>query len=268
MKGFQGDPLRSLMRPPCFDLTEKVAIVTGGATGIGRAIAEGFADFGAGVSICGRRMENCQAACDQISARTGSVTLPVSCDVSKKEDVERLIQLTQRKFGRIDILVNNAGVSGNEKEILRMEDEDWDSVININLRGAFLTARAVAPHMIAGGGGKIINIASLAAFMGFARMSSYSASKAGIIQLTKVMALEWAKHNIQVNAVCPGYVKTNINAAFFATDAGKRVIEQKIPLKRLGRTDEMKGVAVFLASGASSFMTGSVVIVDGGQSLL
>jgi len=254
------------MIPSHFDLTGKIAIVTGGGTGIGKAIAEGMAEFGANLVLCGRRLEKCETACAEIAAATGTAALPVACDVSQIDEVKRLINATIERFGHIDILVNNAGIRGR-KPILEMEEEDWDSVLNINLKAAFLTSRAAASHMIAQGGGKIINVASMAALIGFANTGSYSASKAGLVQLTKVMALEWVQHNIQVNALCPGYFETPLTTQLFATEIGEKIINQNIPMKRLGRVEELKGIAVFLASGASSFMTGSVIVVDGGQTV-
>lgn len=256
------------MNSSYFDLTGNVSIVTGGATGIGRAIAEGLGEFGAELVICGRRMEKCELACAEISATTGVDTLPARCDVSKREDVDGLIKTTIERFGRIDILVNNAGIGGSGNTILKTEEGDWDSVINTNLKGVFHTSRAAIPYMIAQGGGKIINLVSLTAFIGVSRMGPYCASKGGLLQLTKVMALEWVEHNIQVNALCPGYIETPLNRDFFRTEPGKKIIERSIPMKRLGRVEELKAIGVFLASKASSYMTGSAIIVDGGYMLL
>ncbi len=253
--------------PSYFDLRGKVAIVTGGGTGIGRAIAEGLAECGANLVLCGRRKEKCEVAGSEIARRTGKETLSVICDVSKQEEVKHLVDVTIERFGHIDILVNNAGITGSGKPILEMKEEDWDSVLDINLKAAFLTSNATVSHMIAQGGGKIINLSSMAALIGFANTSAYSASKGGLVQLTKVMALEWVRHNIQVNALCPGYFETPLSIDFFSTEIGKKIINQNIPMKRLGKVEELKGIAVFLASRASSFMTGSVIVIDGGHTV-
>ncbi len=251
---------------PYFDLRHKVAIVTGGATGIGRGIAEGLADAGASVVIAARRMETCQEACREITKRTGVRTLPHRCDITIGDEVGALVNDVMGAFGRIDILVNNSGTGGSEKPILKMTDKDWSSVIDINLKGAFLLSKAVAAKMVERGeGGKIINVVSIGSVIGWPNMSAYCASKGGFLQLTKVMALEWARYNIQVNAILPGYFETPMNREFFATEAGQRAIKSSIPMKRIAQIDEMRGVAILLASQASSFMTGSAVVVDGGH---
>ena len=169
-------------------------------------------------------------------------------------------------FGRIDILVNNAGVGGSEKPILEMTEKDWDIVMNTNLKGVFNLTRVVVPEMITGGkGGKIINVVSIGAVIGWPNMSAYCASKGGCLQLTKSMALEWVRHNIQVNAILPGYFETPMNSEFFASDAGRKVIKANIPIRRIAQIDEIKGAAILLASQASSFITGSAITVDGGH---
>ena len=255
------------MQFPYFDLSGKVAIITGGAAGIGRGIAEGLADAGSSIVLAARRLDACAGTCEEISARTGVQTLPLRCDVTKKADIDRLIRDTQKEFGRIDILVNNSGIGGSEKPILEMKDTDWDCVIDTNLNAVFSLSRAVAGHMvIKGEGGKIINVASIGGMIVFKNMSAYCASKAACIQLTRVMALEWVRYNIQVNAILPGYFETPMNRDFFSSDTGKRIIKNKIPVKRIGRIEELRGIAVLLASPASSFITGSAIVVDGGQS--
>ena len=254
------------MQLPYFDLSGKVAIITGGATGIGRGIAEGLADAGASIIIAARRLEKCEEACEQITARVGVKTLPHLCDITNMHAVEGLVQDVIKGFGRIDILVNNSGIGGSEKPILEMNDEDWDSVINTNLKGVFILSQAVAKEMLKRGrGGKIINVASIGSLIVFKNMSAYCASKAACVQLTKVMALEWARYNIQVNAILPGYFETPMNRAFFSTEAGMKIIKNNIPANRIGQIEEIKGVAVLLASPASSFMTGSAIVVDGGH---
>jgi len=254
------------MNLPYFDLSAKVAIVTGGATGIGRGIAEGLADAGAAIVLAARRLEKCETACKEIAERTGVATLPCRCDITDRSQVSALVDRVTEELGRIDILVNNSGTGGSEKPILKMNDEDWNRVIDTNLKGAFLLSQAVVGKMVAQGqGGKIINVASIGALIGWPNMSAYCASKGGCLQLTKSMALEWVRYNIQVNAILPGYFKTPMNEDFFATEAGERAIRSSIPMKRIAQIEEIKGIAILLASQASSFMTGSAVVVDGGH---
>lgn len=249
-----------------FDLTGKVAIITGGATGIGRGIAEGLADVGAAIVIAARRLQKCETACQEIAQRTGIRTFPCRCDITDRQQVSAMVDSVIAAFGRIDILVNNSGTGGSEKPILKMTDEDWNRVIETNLKGVFNVSQAVVRKMIERGkGGKIINVASIGAVIGWTNMSAYCASKGGCLQLTKSMALEWVRYNIQVNAILPGYFKTPMNEEFFATDAGAKAVKSSIPMKRIGRIEEIKGVAILLASQGSSFMTGSAVTVDGGH---
>jgi NAD(P)-dependent dehydrogenase (short-subunit alcohol dehydrogenase family) len=251
---------------PYFDLAGKVAVLTGAATGIGRGIAEGLADAGAATVIAARRLEKCQEACAEIRQRTGAETLAVKCDITDTSQIHALISKVKDTFGHIDILVNNSGVGGSEKPILKMTDADWDQVIDTNLKGVFSLSKAVVATMVErGAGGKIINVASIGSLIGWPNMSAYCASKGGCLQLTKVMALEWARYDIQVNAILPGYFITPMNKEFFSSEAGKKAISSSIPMKRIANIDEMKGVAVLLASQASSFMTGSAIVVDGGQ---
>jgi NAD(P)-dependent dehydrogenase (short-subunit alcohol dehydrogenase family) len=249
-----------------FDLVGKVAIITGGYHGIGRGIADGLAEAGADVVIGARNYERCVEACAEIG-KMGVRTLAVRCDITKQGEVENLVRRTVQEMGKISILVNNAGVGGSEKPILKMSEEDWDIPVDIDLKGAFLCARATVPEMSKAGGGKIINVASITAMIGIANMSAYCASKAGLVQLTKVMALEFIKYNIQVNALCPGYFLTPMNRKFFESEAGQKVIRKNIPMERPGRIEELKGTAIYLASSATDFMTGSCLVIDGGQTI-
>jgi len=254
------------MNLPYFDLTGKVAIITGGATGIGRGIAEGLADAGAAIVLAARRLEKCEEASKEIAERTGVATLPCQCDITDRRQVATLVDGVVAEFGQIDILVNNSGTGGSEKPILKMTDDDWNRVIDTNLKGAFLLSQAVVGKMVqVGQGGKIINVASIGALIGWPNMSAYCASKGGCLQLTKSMALEWVRYNIQVNAILPGYFETPMNREFFVTEAGVRAIRSSIPMKRIAQIEEIKGVAILIASQGSSFMTGSSVVVDGGH---
>ena len=254
------------MNLPYFDLSGKVAIITGGATGIGRGISDGLADAGATVVLCARRLNVLEEACKEISERTGAKTMPHRLDITSTDEINTLVTDVVAEFGHIDILVNNAGVGGSEKPVLEMSEQDWDTTVNTDLRGIFVLSQAVGKQMAKQGtGGKVINVASIGGELVFPNMSAYCASKGGVIQLTKVMALEWGRYNIQVNAILPGYFETPMNTHFFATDVGKKIIKKNIPVNRLGQKEEMRGLAVYLASEASSFMTGSAVIIDGGQ---
>ncbi len=251
---------------PYFDLTGRVAIITGGATGIGRGIAEGLADAGASIVLAARRIEKCEEACKEITKRTGVRALAHQCDITKNDQIETLVKDVAADLGHIDILVNNSGVGGNERPILEMTDEDWTTVVDTNLKGAFSLSKTVVKKMIERGkGGKIINVISIGSLIGWPNMSAYCASKGGCLQLTKVMALEWARYDIQANAILPGYFETPMNKDFFETEPGKKAIKSSIPVRRIGQIEEMRGVAILLASEASSFMTGSAVVVDGGH---
>lgn len=248
-----------------FDLSGRVAIVTGGATGIGRGIAEGLAEAGADVVIGSRRQAECALACSEIEGKTGVRAVPLHCDVTDADSIDRFVDATIEAAGHVDILVNNAGVI-DEKPILEMEDAVWDRMLDTNLKGVFRLTRAVVRRMIErNNGGKIINVASIAGLIAWPKMAAYCASKGGCIQLTKVMALEWARYNIQANVILPGYFETPMNAGYFASDAARQSVTREIPMRRFARTGEIKGVAILLASQASSFITGAAFSVDGGQ---
>jgi NAD(P)-dependent dehydrogenase (short-subunit alcohol dehydrogenase family) len=249
----------------CFDLSGKVAVVTGGATGIGRGIAEGLAEAGASIVIGSRRLEKCAEACNKIGEATGVQTLPLSCDLTDPNSIGDFVAGIIDEMGHIDILVNNAGTI-EEKPILEMQEAAWDRMLDTNLKGVFTLSKAVAANMISRGkGGRIINVASTAGVIAWPKMSAYCASKGGCIQLTKVMALEWANHDIRANAILPGYFLTPISEKFANSEKGKEIIARDIPLKRVARTDEIKGLAVLLASEGASFITGAAFTIDGGQ---
>ncbi len=250
-----------------FSLSGKVAVVTGGHSGIGRWIADGLAETGADIVICARRFEHCQEACAEIEKQSGVKCMPFRCDISNADEVNELIKATINEFGKVDILVNNAAIKGSEKLLVEMSDEDWDTTIDINLKGTFLCSRAAAREMMKRNEGKIINISSYLTLTAMRRMSGYTASKGGIARLTRVMALEMARYNIQVNAISPGYFRTPVNADFVDTEQGKKVIATKIPMQRFGTEHELKGIAIYLASAASSFTTGATMVVDGGHAL-
>lgn len=247
-----------------FDLTGKRAVVTGGSKGLGRAIAAALAQAGADVAIVSRTPADLERAAAELRAH-GQRVLAVSADVTDEVSIQRMVQQVIDQFGQIDILVNNAGV-GDTQAVVEMDAAQWDRVIGINLRGPMLCCKHVGPHMMRRRTGKVINVASVFAFRVARYMSAYAASKAALVQFTRTLALEWIRHNIQVNALCPGYFLTDMNTEFFSSERGKQFIAA-LPIGRLGDARELEGAAVFLASDATSYMTGTTLYVDGGHSL-
>ncbi|MFQ5894354.1 MAG: SDR family NAD(P)-dependent oxidoreductase [Nitrospinota bacterium] len=252
------------MALPIFDLSGKVALVTGGGTGLGKAMALGLAGAGADLILASRTLARLQGAKAEVEA-LGRHALALPLDVAKPEEADACVSGAVDWQGHLDILVNNAGVAA-DAFLVEQSPEEWDRVMATNLRGAFLMCRAVGPHMVGRGQGKVINIASVVGLIGMPSLTAYSASKGGLIQLTRSLALEWARYSVQVNALCPGYFLTELNRPFLESEAGRRLIQRQIPLRRAGRPEELQGAVVFLASSASDFMTGAVLAVDGGQS--
>lgn len=244
-----------------FDVKGKVAIVTGGYTGIGRSISEALAEAGANIVIGARNYDQCRIACVEIG-KLGVQTLPVKCDVSNPDDVQKLIQEVMDKFGAIDILFNNAGVIGTMKSIIDITDEEWRHTQATNLDSIFYCSRAAASIMMLKKTGKIINVTSAASFKALPKFGDYCTSKAGAYMLTKIMALELAPYNIQVNAICPGYVRTNLNSTM--VDYVSKHAQKFIPVGKIAETNDIKGLALFLSSAASDYITGSAMIIDGG----
>ena len=241
-----------------------VAIVTGSGRGIGKAISLEFARQGADVVVNGHSdVEAISKTGEEIRA-LGRGSLPVVADVSNINDVKRLVGETTKEFGKIDILVNNAGIM-KSAPIEELSEKDWDSVMNVNLKGAFLCSKYVGHQMIMRKKGVIINIASIAGFVPEVFAGAYSPSKAGLISLTQLLALEWAKYNVRVNALCPGAIETAItNAEWPGKKREARI--KAIPLKRFGKPEEVAKTAVFLASNDSSYITGHALVMDGGSS--
>lgn len=247
-----------------FDLTGRVAIVTGGSIGLGRQMAEGLAEMGANVVLCARKAERCQEAADELQ-QLGIKALSLPCDVRNQASVQELVDQTINQFGKIDILINNAGISWGTP-VEEMQLEDWNKVIETNLTGSFLCAQAVGKIMIRQGRGKIINIASVAGLGGAPPelpAIGYHASKGGVIAFTKDLACKWAVHNIQVNAIAPGWFPTHMSNRVI--ERYKELFLSHIPSRRFGNENDLKGAAVFLASDASNYVTGHVLVVDGGQ---
>jgi NAD(P)-dependent dehydrogenase (short-subunit alcohol dehydrogenase family) len=248
-----------------FDLTGRVAIVTGGSVGLGRQMAEGLAEMGANLVLCARKKERCQQAAEDLQ-KLGAKTLALACDVKNPADIHEVVDATMTQFGRIDILINNAGTSwGAPVEEMRLEH--WNKVIETNLTGTFLFSQAVGKIMIGQHRGKIINIASVAGLRGASpefQAIGYHASKGGVIIFTKDLACKWGIHNIQVNSIAPGWFPTNMSQVLI--ERNRDTFLKTIPLRRFGSDHDLKGAAVFLASDASDFVTGNVLVVDGGQS--
>jgi 2-dehydro-3-deoxy-D-gluconate 5-dehydrogenase len=250
-----------------FDLKGKVAIVTGGNGGIGLGMARGLADAGANIAIAARDAAKSKAAVAELGQR-GVRAVAVATDVTAAASVTAMVAATVKEFGRIDILVNNAGTN-IRKAADQMTLEEWHKVIETNLTSAFLCSQAVYPEMKKAGGGKVINIGSMLSIFGTAYAPAYSASKGGIVQFTKSIAAAWAADNIQANAVLPGWIDTELTRG--AREQVPQLHEnvlRRTPAKRWGTMDDMSGVAVFLASPASDFVTGAAIPVDGGYSAL
>lgn len=250
-----------------FDLTGKVAIVTGGNGGLGLGMALGLAGAGANIVVAARNPDKTAQALGQIEA-LGVQAKRLTVDVAEESDVRGMVAETASTFGKVDILVNNAGI-GVRKQPQDLSADEWDLVMDVNLRAAFLASREVYPHMKGAGGGKIINIGSMFSLFGSDLVSSYSASKGGVVQLTKSLAVAWARDNIQVNAILPGWFMTELTKSIPEVDPARyELISRRIPTGRWGEPQELQGAAVFLASAASDYVTGAVLAVDGGYSVM
>jgi 2-deoxy-D-gluconate 3-dehydrogenase len=255
------------MTSKLFDLSGKVAIVTGGNGGIGLGMARGLAEAGANIVIVGRNETKSDAAVAELS-QYGIRAISVVADVTDKTAVTAMVERTLREFGRIDILVNNAGIN-IRKAPHALELAEWDSVIKTNLTSAFLCSQAVYPAMKAVGGGKIINIGSMMSIFGASFAPAYAASKGGIVQFTRSCAVAWAADNIQANAVLPGWIDTDLTKrARQEIDGLHDKVLARTPAARWGGIDDFAGIAVFLASSASDFVTGTAIPIDGGFSVM
>jgi NAD(P)-dependent dehydrogenase (short-subunit alcohol dehydrogenase family) len=243
-------------------LKNKVAIVTGSHRGIGKAIALELAKEGAKLVISDIDLKGCQIVCKEIK-KLGSEAIAVKCDISKKAEIDNLMKKTIQKFQKIDILINNAGVF-LIKPFVEMTEKDLDFILDINLKGVFLCTSAVAKQMLKQKSGKIISVASIAGKVGFANSSAYCASKAGIINLTRELAMELSPHNINVNAIAPGIIATKMTEDMLKDKKTKKDLLANTPLGRVGQPEEIGKAAVFLASDDSNFITGHTLVVDGG----
>jgi 2-deoxy-D-gluconate 3-dehydrogenase len=251
---------------PPFDLTGRVALVTGGNGGIGLGMAKGLAEAGAAVAIAGRGAAKAEAALAELAA-FGVPCGFVPVDIAKAESCKAMVAATAERFGRLDILVNNAGMS-IRKRPEAFTTEDWHRVLDTNLSGAFFAAQAAYPELVRSGGGKIINIGSMMSIFGAPFAAAYAASKGGIVQLTRALATAWAADNIQVNAVLPGWIDTDMTAtARIQIDGLHERVLTRTPAGRWGVPADMAGIAVFLAAPASDFVTGTAIPVDGGYAI-
>ncbi len=248
-----------------FSLTGKVILVTGASRGIGQATAIGLAQAGADIAIASRKLPDLEKVAEEVR-KTGRKCLPVAAHIGKMEEINNLVKKVLEEFGKIDILVNNAATNPNMASAIDVDERTWDSIMNLNLKGLFFLSQAVAKAMRGKGGGKIINVASVAGITPDI-LPLYSISKAGVIMATKVMAQQWAPYNIRVNAIAPGLTKTRFSEALWKNPDILKMAMTKTPLARPAEPEEMVGAIIYLASDASSYVTGQVLAVDGGMTI-
>jgi NAD(P)-dependent dehydrogenase (short-subunit alcohol dehydrogenase family) len=242
------------------DIGNKRVLITGASSGLGQHFARLFAEHGAAVTLAARRLDSLEAERDAIRGK-GAEAEAIALDVRDAASITRLFAQAEQPF---DIVVNNAGISGAARA-LDLSEENWDSTLDVNLKGPFLVAQAAAKALQqAERGGSIINVASIVGFRVASELSAYAASKAGLLHLTRALSLEWARYRIRVNALCPGYIETEINRDFFASPAGEAMVK-RIPQRRLGRMEDLDGAVLLLASNAGAYITGASLVVDGGH---
>jgi len=246
-----------------FRLAGKVAIVTGSGKGLGKAMAIALAEAGADVTVTARSFDQVQETSQEIE-KLGRKCLPVKTDVTSKDDVDALIGKTVDKFGGIDILINNVGMA-IVKDLMNTSPEDWQKQMDTNMTSAYLCCRAAGKYMLEKGSGKVVNVATVAGVRGKWKMTGYGASKAGVIQLTKTLAIEWARYNVMVNCIIPGIFYTSATKSVLDNDKKREIRVRKVPLKRIGVPEDIGPLAVFLSSKASDFITGAVIPIDGGE---
>jgi NAD(P)-dependent dehydrogenase (short-subunit alcohol dehydrogenase family) len=250
------------MTAQLFNLEGKLAVVTGGTSGIGRALSLGLADAGADVVATARRQQQVDETAAEIEAR-GRKTLRVASDVGDRESLEKLLAATLERFGKVDILVNCAGVI-KRTPTLDLPEAEWTNILNVNLTGTLRACQVFGRKMLERGYGRIINIASLNSFVALSEVAAYAASKAGVASLTRSLAVEWSKKGVTVNAVAPGVFRTDLNAQLLDSTARGQELLMRTPMGRFGKTEELVGSVVYLASDSASFVTGQILVVDGG----
>jgi glucose 1-dehydrogenase len=246
-------------------LKNKVAIITGGGTGIGRGIALRFAKEGAYVAICGRRKEPLEDVVKMIEENGGEAIYCIT-DVSSYDQIQEMVETTLMKWGQIDILVNNAGIY-IAHDIASMSEEEWDKVMNVDAKGVFLMSKAILPHLLKQESGKIINIASIAGLFGFVQSAAYCAAKGAVVNLTREMALDYAGRGICVNAIAPGVIESDMTNPLLSDEQTKKTFLEKIPVGRIGSPDDIAHAAVYLGSDESDYMVGQILVVDGGWTI-
>lgn len=245
-------------------LEGKVAIITGGGRGIGKAITRKFAEAGASIAIASRKMDNLQATVDEFSDLPGRI-VPIACHVGQPDQLESLVSTTEKELGPVDILVNNSATNIGQGPSLNVTDEMFDKMVDVNVKSALRLVRHTVPKMIErGSGGSVINIVSIAGLHPQYQGLLYSFTKAGLIMMTKSWAQEFGAHNVRVNAIAPGLIKTDFSAFFHENPERVKSIQRTQPLPRIGSTDEIGHAALFLASDAASYVTGEVMVIDGG----
>ena len=247
-----------------FRLDGKVALVTGASSGLGARFAKTLSLGGAKVALAARRLDRLQALCDEIAA-VGCDALPVTLDVNDPGAIKTAADIVESRLGPIDILVNNSGISV-QRRLGDYSPADFDQVMNTNLRGAFFVAQEVGRRMVSRKSGRIINISSVAGLRAINQLAVYGMSKAGLIQMTRAMALEWGRHGVNVNAICPGYIETEINSDYWKSEGGQKLLSM-LPRKRIGQSQDLDGVLLLLASDASTFLNGAVISADDGFSI-
>ena len=245
-----------------FDLSGKTVVVLGGTSGIGRSLSLGFANAGADVIASARRKEQVEETAAEIESR-GRRTLRVCADVRNRASLEHLLASSLHSFGKVDVLLNCAGLV-RRTPTLTMPETEWDEILDTNLTGTLRACQVFGKHMLARGYGRIINIASLNSFVALTEVAAYAASKAGVVALTRSLAVEWSKHRVTVNAIVPGVFRTSMNADLLDKTARGQELLMRTPMGRFGKTEELIGAAVYLASDAASFVTGETLVVDGG----
>jgi dehydrogenase/reductase SDR family protein 4 len=249
-----------------FDLTGKVALITGSSRGIGKAIAVAMAEAGAKVVISSRKADACMAVADELNRR-GLTTIAVPCNVSSKEELQRLVDTTMQEWRQIDILVGNAATNPVYGPLSQVPDSAFDKVMGTNVRSNFWLCNMVIPQMAARRDGSVILIASIAGIKGNTTIGTYGISKAAEMQLARNLALEWGPHNIRVNAIAPGVIRTDFAKALWEEDERRKRLEAATPLRRIGEPEDVAGLALFLASRAGTFVTGQSIVVDGGRTI-